>query len=117
MARQRIALVDPDLPVTEVKTMDDFLESLTTQRRFTLLLFGIFSGLAFLLATVGLYGIVAYWVARRTEELEIRMALGAARGRYSAARSLGRPDVDRRRHSRWRHRFARFESPPVDVAL
>jgi predicted permease len=79
VARQRIALVDRDLPVTEVKTMDDVLESLTTQRRFTLLLFGTFSGLAFLLAMVGLYGIVAYSVARRTEELGIRLALGAAR--------------------------------------
>lgn len=79
VVRQRIALVDGDLPVTEVKTMDDVLESLTTQRRFTLLLFGTFSGLAFLLAMVGLYGIAAYSVARRTEELGIRMALGAAR--------------------------------------
>jgi putative ABC transport system permease protein len=77
--RQQIAAIDRDQPVTEVKTMEELIDSLTAGRRFTLFLIGTLSGAAFFLAVVGIYGVIAYSVAQRTQEMGIRIALGAAR--------------------------------------
>jgi putative ABC transport system permease protein len=77
--RRAIAEVDKDQSVTEVKTMDELLESLNAQPKFLMLLLAVFSGLAFVLAIVGIYGVIAYAVAQRSQELGIRIALGAAK--------------------------------------
>ena len=75
--RGQVAAADPDQPLTEIQTMEERLESASASPRFTMLLIGIFSATAFILAVVGIYGVIAYSVAQRTQELGIRIALGA----------------------------------------
>jgi putative ABC transport system permease protein len=69
--------LDPDLPVTDVMTMDQALEQSMGDARFFMDMFGIFAGIAVLLAVIGIYGVMSYFVSERTHEIGIRVALGA----------------------------------------
>jgi len=78
--RARVLEVDKDQPVTKIRSMEDIFEEGAAQPRFTTYLLGGLSLAALLLAMVGIYGVIAYTVTERTQEMGIRIALGAARG-------------------------------------
>jgi putative ABC transport system permease protein len=77
--RRGVADVDSSLPVTDVEMMDEFFARQVDAPRDSMVLVGVFSAVALLLAVCGIYAIVAYGVVQRTHEIGIRMALGARR--------------------------------------
>jgi ABC-type antimicrobial peptide transport system permease subunit len=75
--RAALQSLDPSLPVSPPRTLDDVVGASLTQRRFNMTLLVVFAGIALVLAIAGIYGTVAYSVAQRTQEIGIRVALGA----------------------------------------
>jgi putative ABC transport system permease protein len=86
--RHVLASIDSNVPIQSLKPVDDWLGATLIRRRFVTLLLVLFAAVAVILAAIGCYGVLNYWVSSRKQEIAIRMAMGA--GTFAIIRRTGR---------------------------